>query len=210
MRSMRGSVFLTIAALGCASGGGGGGGAENASFGPQAATVQPSIVSFNAQDISVAAPAHVIVIQVMAPQVDDGRPLLFQVDYPRFDGDPLEFQPGRHRLNSRQRSAAAPARCEAGQSPTFRTCRPTLTTYPGVGGIPSLSQFYTPAGYIMITNNQFVDPYSMADQLFNRVRARPAFSAAIRDNNAAAVQTELQAVLAGLGGDWSATFRPAR
>lgn len=210
MRSKFVSALLIIAATGCASGGGGGGGGSGVAFGPQAATTQPVITSFNAQDIALAAPAHVVIIAVMAPQLDDGRPLLFQVDYPRFDGDPLEFQPGTYRVNSRQRTAAAPPRCQPGQSPTFQTCRPMLTTYPGVGGIPSLGQFYSTAGYIMVTNNAFMDPYTLADQLFNRARSRPGFYSAIKSNNAVGVQAELEPVLGTLGANWSAYYRPAR
>jgi hypothetical protein len=161
------------------------------------------------QDIELAADAHVIVLTVQTPN-EVTRPILVSVTYPRYDTDRLEFTAGRHRLESRQRTAAAPARC-VGTEPTLSGCRPHLPDYPGVQ-VPAstLTGYYYPAGRIMIASEEALDPFTMAEFFIVRMRTDPDLAAAMRVGESETVQLHLTRVLRERLGPtgWAAYYRP--
>jgi hypothetical protein len=216
MRKVIAGVGIVILA-GCASGGGGGeggGGAIQSSgvaFGPASAEFQP-VLARSYEDAQFAVKGSPVIIGVLTPTVEQSRPVLFTPQYPRFDTDPREFEPGRHRLQARQRNAADQPRCQGNARPTLSGCRPYLQNYPGVA-IPatsSLNDEYATNATLLVVTERPVDPYELSEGLIRSARSRPTLAVALRGSDTAAAQRELTAVLTellGSSGKWAAHYQ---
>jgi hypothetical protein len=168
------------------------------------------VVASTQEHIQLARSANVTVVNVLTPN-DQGRPVLFSVQYPRFDTDPAEFTAGSHRLQPRLRTAAAPPRCQPGVNPTLAGCRPHLPDYPGVG-VPSLSGYYATAGTLFIASDGAIDPYELADALFNLARSSTELSSALKRDDPQITQIALERALSARAGmpRWAAYYLPAQ
>ena len=218
MRKVIAGVGIVVLAAGCASGGGGGGEgggtiqSSGVAFGPAAAEFQP-VLARSYEDAQFAVRGSPVIIGVLTPTVEQGKPVLFTPQYPRFDTDPREFEPGRHRLQARQRTAADPPRCMGTARPALSGCRPYLQNYPGVA-IPatsSLSNEYATNGTLLLVTERPIDPYELSEGLIRSVRSRPSLGVALRGSDTSAAQRELTAVLTELlgtaSGKWSAHYQ---
>jgi hypothetical protein len=187
----------------CASGGGGPSGVGLGAYEQYQPVLEASL-----ENVTLASEANIAVLHVQLP-TEGSRPVLFSVQYPRYDTDPVKFGAGTHRLEPRQRTAAAPPRCQPGAAPTLSGCRPHLPDYPGVQ-VPSLSGYYSTSARIVIASEQPLDPFSLAEFFIARGRADTQFASAMRGTDNEAAQINLERVLRDRLGatGWAAYYRP--
>ena len=217
MRKVFAGVGIVALAAACASGGGGGGEggtvqSSGVAFGPASAEFQP-VLARSYEDVQLAVKGSPVTLNVLTPTVEQSRPVLFTVRYPQYDTDAREFEPGRHRLQARQRNAADPPRCTGSVRPTLSGCRPYLQNYPGVA-IPatsSLSDEYATNATLLVVTERPIDPYELAEGLISRTRGRPTLAVALRGSDTAAATRELTTILGELlgtsAGKWAAHYQ---
>lgn len=149
-------------------------------------------------DLELSRAAYVAVIAIRAPSPGfRDRPILFRPLYPIYPTDSVHFSAGRHRLIPRRISVIEPLNCRGNETPSIDGCRRPPHLYPGVGGPGDVGGAYGSglAHYIVIASEEFVDPYTLADELFNIALERPELASALRLLNAQASAPLLERAL---------------
>jgi hypothetical protein len=164
-------------------------------------------------DLELARTAHVAVLAVRTPTTEySERPVVFTVLYPRFDTDRTQFGPGRHRLTPRRQTLQEPPNCRVEQRPSLTGCRRAEFRYIGTG--ITMGQAYLPEEmqYLVIASEEFVDPYTLADDLYLTATDDEALSLALRRRDANASERELERALLDRPGSplWGAFYAAMR
>jgi hypothetical protein len=150
-------------------------------------------------DLELSRDAYIAIIAIRAPSPGfRDRPVLYRPLYPLYPTDPVRFAAGRHRLVARRTTLVDPLNCRRDEVPTLDGCRRPAHLYPGVGGPGDVGTVYssTLAHYIVIASEEYIDPFTLADELFNTTLERPELASVLRrlDANASAQLLE-QALL---------------
>ena len=166
-------------------------------------------------DVELARPAYVAVIGITTPGPGyQERPVLFEPIYPRWDTDETHFAAGRHHIVSRRQTLRDPANCRDDQKPTLSGCRRAPHLYPGVGSHIEVDGIYVadPGHYMVIASEDFVDPYTLADDLFEVAFEREEFAAALKTDRAQTAANNLERALLDRPGSfvWSALYVSGR
>jgi hypothetical protein len=138
-------------------------------------------------DIELARPAHVAVISIIAPAPGyNERPVLFEARYPQWDTDETHFAAGEHRLLPRRMTLRDPRNCRDTEKPSLSGCRRPRYMYIGAGAPNELSQIYQsdPSHYLVIASEEFIDPFTLADDLFDMAFERPELGTALKTRKA--------------------------
>jgi hypothetical protein len=178
----------------------------------QYADFQPyARVYTNTIDIELARPAYVAVIRITTPGPGyNERPVLFQPIYPRYETDETHFGAGRHRVTPRRTSLIDPRNCREAEKPSLDGCRRALYMLPGVGSPGEIGTAYVsdPSHYFVVASEEFVDPYALAEDLFEMAFDRLELSAALKTGRATIAGTELERALLDRPGSpiWGAFY----
>jgi hypothetical protein len=125
---------------------------------PPAATLNEA-----AYDIELTRQAFVSVIAIVPPAGGyEERPVYFQALYPRYDTDRMMFPAGKHRLRSPRTLLMEPRNCADDEKPALDGCRRAVQLLPGM----LRPRPPAPSHYLLITADEFVDPYEVADDLY--------------------------------------------
>lgn len=169
---------------------------------------EPFLMFRHGQDVEITRPAYIAIITITPPASGyEDRPLLFDVVYPRYETDRLHFSAGRHRLVSRATRLMDPPGCASDEKPALDGCRRRL--------IPGLSAGRPPAGlshYLLLAADEFVDPYTLADDLFYTALEEQALDDALRSAGVERAAAALERTLLDRRGSplWAALYVVAR
>ena len=185
-------VFATLASASCATR------YSSAALG-QYEEFQPFIWLRNTQDnraryeLEITRPAFVSILTVSPPAGGfEDRPVMFDVVYPRYDTDPVEFTAGRHQLITRVTPLMPPRNCGYDEPPTLGGCRRPQYQLPGMrAGRPPTG----PPHYLVIAADEFVDPYTLADELHYVAMEQPELGDALRSGTIESASALLERVL---------------
>jgi hypothetical protein len=149
-------------------------------------------------DLELARAAYVVIIAIRTPSPGfQDRPILFRPLYPLYPTDEVRFPAGRHRLVARRVTLNEPLNCRRDEQPTLSGCRRPPHLYPGVGGPGDVGGAYasTLAHYIVIASEEFIDPFTLADELFLVTLERPELSQLLRTHDAERSAPQLERAL---------------
>jgi hypothetical protein len=166
-------------------------------------------------DLELARDAYVAVIGITTPAPGySERPVLFQPIYPQWDTDETHFRAGRHRIVSRRQTLRDPVNCRHDQKPTLSGCRRAPYLYPGAGSHVEIGRVYVadPSHYVVIASEEFVDPYTLADDLFELAFEREELGDALKARTAETAATDLERALLDRPGSpiWGALYVSGR
>ena len=146
----------------------------------------------------LARPAYVSIIAVREPWEPEAGPLIFEVLYPRYETDRLEFEAGRHNPVSRLVGNRVPINCPVAVKPTLRTCRPALHVYPQVRGGSNWRKDYPGQHYLLVASDRFIDPYELAWELFFYAFENEEVGQLLREEKPFEAARRLEQAIAGL------------
>jgi hypothetical protein len=132
-------------------------------------------------DVELTRQAFVSLIAITPPAGGyEDRPVVFTALYPLYDTDRLMFPPGEHRLRSRRSILMEPRNCADDEKPALDGCRRSLRLLPGLlqGRPPG-----APTHYLLITADEFVDPFELADELYFRALTDDALRTALLEGD---------------------------
>ena len=156
--------------------------------------------------VELTRQAFVALIAITPPAGGyEDRPVVFNVLYPLYDTDRLMFAPGEHRLVPRRNVLMEPRNCADDEKPALDGCRRSLRLLPGLlqGRPPG-----APTHYLLITADDFLDPFELADELYFRALGDDALRAALQQANTERAASLIERVLLDRRGTplWAALY----
>lgn len=166
-------------------------------------------------DIEIARPAYVAVIGIIPPTPGYfERPVLFRPLYPLWDTDETRFNAGRHRVSPRRQTLRDPPNCRTGEKPSISGCRRLAYLLPGVGAPNEIAQAYIadPSHYLVVASEEFVDPFTLADDLFEIAFERLELGSALKRRAGEDAASDLERALLDRPGTpiWGALYVSGR
>ncbi|CAN5716100.1 hypothetical protein BH23GEM9_BH23GEM9_35740 [soil metagenome] len=145
--------------------------------------------------LEVNRDAHVAVLAVRTPMPGyDTAPVLFDVMYPVYETDRTHFRAGKHVLLPRQTSMQLPPQCRESEVPALAGCRRRLR--PGLRGLDVRDAYQRDVNhYIVIVADEFIDPYTLADELFYAVFEDDEVADLLKARDAETAAASLERVL---------------
>lgn len=162
-------------------------------------------------ELELGRAAYVAIIGILTPAPGyPERPVLFQPIYPLWDTDSTHFAAGRHRVVSRRRTLRNPVNCREQHKPTLSGCRRPPYLHPGAGSHVDVGAIYSPdpTHYFVFASEEFVDPFTLADDLFELAYERDELTAALKRRSGPTAATDLERALLDRPGSpiWGALY----
>jgi hypothetical protein len=182
----------------------------------QYAEFQPyAVLRGNSIYLELSRAAHVSIIGIGLPNsFYDELPVVYGALYPQYVTDATRFEAGRHRLLSRAPHQVRPMNCRQDERPALDGCRRPFHLLPGVSGVADDRAAYRlgGGGYLVIASAEFIDPFTLAEELFYATLEHPEIAQSLRSGDADATAHELERVLLDRPGsfEWAAMYVTSR
>jgi hypothetical protein len=166
-------------------------------------------------DIEIARSAYVVIIGITPPSAGySDRPVLFRPLYPLWDTDRTQFPAGKHRVSPRRQTLRDPMNCRSDETPSLSGCRRAFYLYPGAGTSSEIGGIYSIdyGHYLVIASEEFIDPFQLADELFEMAFERKELAEALKTRKGEVAAGDVERALLDRPGTpiWGALYVAGR